>query len=141
MLTQNELLVLYRLLGYFIDKSSSSTFHLPTTCSRNHWNSTRASNQSVNGSHRGASHTFLWLSILLPLLLFKYSYNKLALQKSSRTLLWHVTNSPSLIHGKRRYYQLVPVPFPTELGQERGARCGWGAPGFSGVYASPILTN
>lgn len=29
MLTQNELLVLYWLLGYFIDKSSSSTFHLP----------------------------------------------------------------------------------------------------------------
>lgn len=29
MLTQNELLALHQLLRYFIDKSSSSTFHLP----------------------------------------------------------------------------------------------------------------
>lgn len=128
-------------LECFLHKSSCSALHPPPTIRRTSWSSTRAYNQSVHGSHREASLTLLWLRVCLPLLLFKYFLfhpwllgNKLALQKSFRTFLWHMTNSPTLIHGRWRYYQWALVPFPTELGQETGAGWAWGAPGFPGVY-------
>lgn len=128
-------------LECFLHKSSSSALHPPppspglpgapqepiTKVFTVH---TEGPPSSCSGWECACLYCFLSISYTTP----DYWGNKLALQKSFRTFLWHMTNSPTLIHGRWRYYQWALVPFPTELGQERGAGWEWGAPGCPGVY-------
>lgn len=67
--------------------------------------------------------------------------NKLALQKSSRTFLWHVTNSPTLTPGRWRSYQVTLVHSHTELGRERAAGWGRAGPGFPGGHPQSLPSS